>query len=196
MRAPIPAIVLAAGGSRRLGQPKQLIVLGGETLLDRAIRMANEAGATPVIAALGAHLEAIVASIALDNVILSVNDQWEKGIAISIHAGLETIGVVARDACGVLILGCDQVRLTTAHLRAMIATFTAQSQAVIVASAYAGIHGVPAIFPRGVFPDLLALKGDHGARSLLVKPPCPLVALDFEGGEVDIDEPGDLAHLV
>ena len=195
MSTPIPAIVLAAGGSRRLGQPKQLLMLGGETLIERAIRMANEAGAAPVIAALGAHFESIVASIALNNVILSINDQWEKGIASSIHAGLETIGVVARDASGVLILGCDQLRLTVAHLHALIEAFAAQNQAVIVASAYAGVHGVPAIFPRSVFADLFALKGDKGARALLVNPSCPLIALAFEGGEVDIDEPGDLPLL-
>jgi molybdenum cofactor cytidylyltransferase len=64
-----------------------------------------------------------------------------------------------------------------------------------VASAYAGVHGVPAIFPRSVYADLLALRGDQGARALLVKPPCPEIALAFEGGEADIDEPGDLAQL-
>jgi len=64
-----------------------------------------------------------------------------------------------------------------------------------VASAYAGVHGIPAIFPRSAFPDLLALSGDKGARALLVKPPRPLIVVPFEGGEVDIDEPGDLAEL-
>jgi molybdenum cofactor cytidylyltransferase len=192
---PIPAIVLAAGASHRLGQPKQLLVYRGEFLIERAIRLANEAGAAPVVAALGAHFEVIVASIALNDVILSINDQWEKGIASSIHAGLETLNAVANGASGVLILGCDQPRLTAAHLRALIETFVAQSQAAIVASAYAGIHGVPAVFPRSVFAELFALRGDKGARELLVKPPCPLIALDFEGGEVDIDQPGDLAQL-
>jgi molybdenum cofactor cytidylyltransferase len=183
MRTSIPALILAAGGSRRLGQPKQLLMLRGETLIERAIRMAGEAGAAPVIAALGAHFVDIVASIALDNVILSINDQWE------------TIDVVATGASGVLILGCDQPRLTAAHLRAMIEAFTAHQRAAIVASAYAGIHGAPAIFPRSAFADLFALKGDKGARALLVNPPCRVIALAFDGGEVDIDEPGDLPLL-
>ncbi len=195
MSASIAAIVLAAGASNRLGQPKQLLVYRGEFLIERAIRLANEAGAAPVIAALGAHFEIIVASIALNNVILSINDQWEKGIASSIHAGLSTLDVVAKGVSGVLILGCDQPRLTAPHLRALIEAFAAQSQPAIVASAYAGIHGVPAVFPRSVFAELFALKGDKGARALLVNPSCPVIALDFEGGEVDIDQPGDLTQL-
>jgi CTP:molybdopterin cytidylyltransferase MocA len=191
----IPAIVLAAGASRRLGRPKQLIELGGETLIERAIRLANEAGAAPVIAVLGAHFEIICASIVLNEVILSLNDQWERGIATSIHSGLRTLDAVAKDASGVLIMSCDQPRLTAAHLRALIETFIAQRQAVIAASAYASVHGVPAIFPRSMFAELLALRGDKGARALLTDPPCPVIALAFEGGEVDIDEPGDLAKL-
>ena len=195
MSASIPAIVLAAGASRRLGQPKQLVKLGGETLIERAIRLANEAGAAPVIAVLGAHFEIICASVAFNDAILSINDQWEQGIASSIHAGLKTLDAGAKGASGVLILSCDQPRLTAAHLRALTEAFTARNQAVIVASAYAGVHGVPAVFPRCVFADLLALRCDKGARALLVKPPCPAIALAFEGGEVDIDQPGDLAQL-
>jgi molybdenum cofactor cytidylyltransferase len=94
-----------------------------------------------------------------------------------------------------LILSCDQPRLTAGHLRALIDTFAAQTDPSIVASAYAGVHGVPAVFPRLVFPDLLALRGDKGARALLVQPPCPLIALPFPGGEVDVDEPADLAGI-
>jgi len=195
MSVSIPAIVLAAGASQRLGQPKQLLPYQGEFLIERAIRVAKEAGAEPVIAVLGAHFEIICASIALNDVILSINERWEQGIASSIHSGLKALDAVAMGAPGVLILSCDQPRLTAAHLRALIEAFTAQNQPAIVASAYVGVHGVPAVFPRSVFANLLALKGDKGARALLVKPPCNLIVLAFEGGEVDIDQPGDLAQL-
>jgi CTP:molybdopterin cytidylyltransferase MocA len=195
MSESIPAIVLAAGASRRLGQPKQLLKLDGETLIERAIRLANEAGAAPVIAVLGAHFEIICASIALNDLILSINDRWGRGIASSIHTGLKTLDAVAKDASGVLIMSCDQPRLTAAHLRGLIEAFGAQKQPGIAASAYAGVCGIPAVFPRCVFAELLALRGDKGARALLAKPPCPVMALAFEGGEVDIDEPGDLAQL-
>jgi molybdenum cofactor cytidylyltransferase len=195
MNAAIPAIVLAAGASQRLGRPKQLLSYRGEFLVERAIRLANEADAAPVIAVLGAHVEIICATIALNDVILSINEQWQQGIASSIHSGLKTLDAIAPGALGILILGCDQPRLTAAHLRALIEAFMVQNQPAIVASAYAGIHGVPAVFPRSTFADLLALKGDKGARALLIDPPCNLIALLFEGGEVDIDQPGDLAQL-
>jgi CTP:molybdopterin cytidylyltransferase MocA len=195
MSASIPAIVLAAGASRRLGQPKQLLKLDGETLVERAVRLANEAGAAPVIAVLGAHYQAIRAAVALEGAIHILNDEWEQGIASSIRAGIDALDAIAREASGVLILSCDQPRLTAGHLRALIQEFTVHNEPTIVASAYAGVHGVPAVFPREAFGNLLALRGDQGARSLLAEPQWPVVALPLEGGEVDIDQPGDLAQL-
>lgn len=200
MKAPVAAIVLAAGASRRLGQPKQLLMHGGETLLLRAIRLATEAGATPVIAVLGANSRLIRGTVDLANSIPVINHSWEEGISTSIHAGLHALDEVALDEArplseGALILACDQLRLTANHLRALMETFDAPAEPSIIASAYAGVLGIPAVFPRTVFQQLRALRGDKGARTLLAQPPCPLIAVPFEGGEVDIDEPGDLAEL-
>jgi CTP:molybdopterin cytidylyltransferase MocA len=195
---PVAAIVLAAGASTRLGQPKQLLTMGGETLIARAIRLACEAGAAPVIAVLGAHHERIAAAIGLDNANIAVpvvNADWRQGIATSIHAGLRTLEDCAPQTSGALILGCDQPRLTAEHLRALLEAFKAQAASAMVASAYAGVAGIPAVFPRAVFAELLALRGDQGARSLLKQPACPSLALPFPGGEVDIDLPADLAQL-
>jgi molybdenum cofactor cytidylyltransferase len=195
MPMPVAAMVLAAGASRRLGQPKQLLRHAGETLLNRAVRLANEAGAEPVLAVLGAHAARIQAAVPLQKAITVFNTQWEMGMATSIHAGLHALDEIAPGVAGVMILSCDQPRLGAAHLRALIESFVAQAGSAIVASAYAGIHGVPAVFPRLVFQELFALRGDQGARALLLRPPCPLIALPFAGGEVDIDEPGDLVYL-
>lgn len=195
MKSAVAAIILAAGASRRLGQPKQLLVYGGETLLARSIRLADEAGAVPVFAVLGADHEKFRAVGGVKNAIFVINENWEQGIASSIHAGLAALDEVGPTVPGVLILGCDQPRLTAAHLCALIARFTRRTKPCIVASAYAGVHGIPAVFPRIAFPHLLALSGDKGARALLAKPPCPLITVPFEGGEVDIDQPGDLAEL-
>jgi molybdenum cofactor cytidylyltransferase len=145
-----------------------------------------------VLVIVGAHAELIRAAVPADTAAVVMNDEWERGIASSIHAGVKTMDAVAR---GLLILACDQPRLSVDHLRGLIETFAAQSEASIVASAYAGVHGIPAIFPREVFPDLLALSGDEGARALLMQPSWPLIALPFEGGEMDIDQPDDLAQL-
>lgn len=192
---PVAAIILAAGASRRLGQPKQLLGFDGEALLERALRLASEAGAVPVLAVLGAHFAPICATIQFNAAIPVLNDQWERGISSSIHAGLSELDARAPQACGVLVMGCDQPRLTVDHLHALLELFAAQATPSIVASSYAGIHGVPAVFPQSVFAELRALRGDKGARALLMQPPCPVITLPFHGGEVDIDLPEDIAQL-
>jgi len=195
MSASIPAIILAAGESRRLGQPKQLLVYKEETLLERAIGIAVESGATPIIVVAGAHYEHVLALMPYDRAIAIHNPDWKQGIATSIHYGLESLGFLAPASPGALILPCDQLRLTADHLRALFSAFAAQAEPSIAASTYAGALGIPAVFPRAAFSQLMGLQGDMGARALLLNPPCPLIAIPFEGGEIDIDEPADLDLL-
>ena len=192
---PAAAIVLAAGASRRLGQPKQLVEYCGETLLERGIRLARDAGASPVFVVLGAHADAIRARVSLQNAIPVLNGDWEQGIAGSIHAGIHALEEKAPEMPGVLIMSCDQPQLTAAHLRALMDAFDAHAGTSIVASRYAGVLGVPAVFPREAFAQLMALRGDKGARALLQEPPCAVQTVDFPGGEEDIDTPADLAKL-
>lgn len=192
---PVAAVILAAGASRRLGRPKQLVAYGGETLLERVIRVAHEAGAAPVFVVLGAEYETIHAAIDWSYVRAVRNANWEKGIASSIHTGLSAIDKFAPQSAGAMILTCDQPKLSAEHLRELIALFEAQGEAAIAASMYAGTRGVPAVFPRAAFAELRALSGDKGARALLAKPPCAVVTLDLPGGEIDIDTPEDLAGL-
>jgi len=191
----VAAIVLAAGASRRLGRPKQLLLLEGETLLGRTLRLASLAGAAPMIAVLGANCSAIRATVPLEDAIVAVNENWEQGLASSIHTGVLAAEASDTTIAGVILMICDQPRLNVNHLLALISTFEAQTTPTIIASAYAGILGIPAVFPRDAFPGLLALRGDHGARALIARPPCPVVSLPFVGGEVDIDLPIDLPQL-
>jgi CTP:molybdopterin cytidylyltransferase MocA len=192
---PVAAIILAAGASRRLGQPKQLVGFAGEMLLERALRLAKEAGASPVLAVLGANFAPICAAIPFNAAIPVFNEKWEQGMSSSIHAGLHEAEVRAPEAFGALVMSCDQPRLTSEHLRTLLQAYAAQDKPTIIASTYAGGYGIPAVFPRNVYPKLHALHGDKGARALLAKPPCALIAVSFEGGEVDIDRPEDLTHL-
>jgi molybdenum cofactor cytidylyltransferase len=191
----IPAIVLAAGASTRLGQPKQLVEYHGETLLARAISMANESGADPVFVVLGANIEAILSTGLRDGSVPVINKDWQEGIASSIQAGLRAVYGELPDTAGVLLLACDQPRLSTGHLRALLRAFSSVSGAVIAASAYEGALGTPAVFPRSAFRQLFELRGDTGARTLFRKPPCPVVGVPFPDGEIDIDTPADLDQL-
>jgi molybdenum cofactor cytidylyltransferase len=194
-RMSVAAIILAAGASHRLGQPKQLLEFRGEPLLERAIRIATESGVSSVFTVLGANFEVICASLDFKDAILVANDQWQKGMATSIHAGLRAMEAAAPHATGVLLMSCDQPLLTADHLRTLIGAFEAQPPPAIVCSSYGGVHGVPAIFPREIVPRLRALRGDKGARAILAQPPCSLIAREFPGGAIDIDLPADLAHL-
>jgi molybdenum cofactor cytidylyltransferase len=191
----IPAVILAAGASRRLGQPKQLVRIAAETLLDRTIREVRNSGAQPILVVLGAHRDAIQAVVDLSWVHLVFNPNWEQGIASSIREGIDAAQELVADATAVLMLVCDQPKLTAEHLRALIAVYEKTTEPSIVASAYAGIAGIPAIFPASQFQRLLTLQGDAGARYLLRNPGCPLISMIFQGGEVDVDLPSDLANL-
>lgn len=193
---PVPAIILAAGASRRLGQPKQLVVNSGETLLARAIRVAQKAGAAPVVVVLGSDSEAISASLGKRrDLVIVENPDWAEGIASSIRSGLQAAERHAPMSGGVLLSACDQPHVSSEHLQQLLARFHAQFDSAIVASLYGGTRGIPAVFPRSMFPLLEALAGDTGARSLLAHPPCPLAGIALRGGEIDIDTPADLDQL-
>jgi molybdenum cofactor cytidylyltransferase len=192
---PVAAIILAAGGSRRLGQPKQLLLYRGETLLNRAIRVAMEAGASPVLTVLGAQGDRIAESIQSQAVIRVHNERWDEGMGGSIATGMQALDAGAHEVRGVMLMGCDQPRLTADHLRALVGAFASQTSPPIVASSYAGVRAVPAVFPRETFAALRALRGDKGARSIIELAPCPVVAVEFAGGEVDIDWPEDLLQI-
>jgi len=149
----------------------------------------------PVVAVLGANRDAIRATVRFENAIVVVNENWQQGLSTSIHAGLRAVESTAENIAGIILMTCDQPRLNADHLRSLIKAFESQSAPAIIASEYAGVHGTPAVFPHGALPRLFALRGDRGARALFVNPPCPVIALPFIGGEVDIDLPTDLSQL-
>jgi molybdenum cofactor cytidylyltransferase len=190
----VAGVIIAAGSSSRLGQPKQLLVSQEETLLHRAIRLANEVDTHPVLVVLGAHREQIELGVDLSAARVVVNPDWEEGMAASIRVAILALRERASGAAGVLLMVCDQPAVTAEHLRRMLAAFE-QDRNSAIASVYAGKRGIPAIFPRASFAELLALRGDTGARGLLSDPNRQVIELALEGGGVDIDRPEDLLHL-
>jgi CTP:molybdopterin cytidylyltransferase MocA len=179
----IAAVVLAAGASTRLGERKQLLKLAGETLLERAVRVARQAGCSPVVVVLGAAYEEILGRSQLGDAITVINTEWAEGMASSIRLGVRTLGFVAKDARGVVLMACDQPAVTAAHLCALMAS------GEVRASAYAGRRGVPAYFPASTFAELVQLRGDQGARELLRD----ANAIELPNGELDIDTAADMA---
>ena len=177
------AVVLAAGASTRLGEPKQLVKIGGETLLERAVRTARAAGCSPVVVVVGASFPEVLGNSRLGDVVPVINDKWQNGMASSIVRGIRTLGIVAKDADGVVLMTCDQPAVTVEHLRALVAA------GEVTASAYAGRRGVPAYFPAAAFAVLMELRGDAGARELLREAP----VVELAGGELDVDTAADRA---
>lgn len=177
----VAAIILAAGASRRLGEPKQLVRLEQETLLERTIRVAVQAGCSPILVVLGASSARILAESLLTPAQIVLNPAWPEGMASSIRAGIAALPPTIRAA---LLLTCDQPAVTTEHLRRL----ASQAPGQPVASSYADRRGVPAYFPAETFAELLQLSGDQGARRLLAS----ARALHLPGGEVDVDTPESL----
>src|SRR5580704_5009454 len=178
----VAAVVLAAGASTRLGELKQLACLGKETLLERAVRVAREAGCSPVLVVLGAEHARVLGNSQLGDAMPVINDEWDEGMASSIRLGVRAIGSVSKDAEGVLLMTCDQPAVTAEHLRALM------TRDEVTASLYARRRGVPAYFPADLFQELMELRGAAGARDLLRSAKCEELA----GGELDVDTVEDL----
>ena len=185
----VAAIILAAGASRRLGQAKQLVVLHGETMLHRTARLAIEAGCTPVRVVLGAETEACLATLQDLDVQIILNPEWREGMGSSVRAGIASLPL---EVDGALLLVCDQPALDSALIVQLLTTHNTAPDRV-VASLYSQIRGIPALFPKHLFPTLSELHGDKGARSMLREG--EVLEIPFPEGELDLDRPEDLERL-
>jgi len=186
----VGAIVLAAGGSARLGQAKQLLTHGGEALVRRSAQVAIEAGCSPVIVVLGSERERIAAELHGLPVAIVENEKWERGIGSSLRAGV----AAALDSDALIILLCDQPRVDAALLRRLCAAQAGSGQPM-VAAAYAGSLGVPALFTRSCFDRLLSLGDESGAKALLLARPGEVASVAFPAGTLDVDTPEDRRAL-
>ena len=181
----LSGVLLAAGGSRRLGHPKQLLVWQGETLVRRAARAALEAGVDELIVVTGAQHEAVATALEGLDVRLVENERWREGIGSSI-----AVGVGAASGTAVLLLLADQPGVDAALLAELIAGMRAGHQRV--ASAYGGVVGVPALFSSPTDLDALrGLSGDRGAQLLLRRSGVEVLAIAAERAAADIDDEAD-----
>ena len=219
------ALVLAAGSSSRLGRPKQLVVVDGEPLLRRTVRIAGEAGFAPIYVVLGAEQEGCRAALAGLDVAIVDNPQWSEGMGSSLRQGIEELDQKhqfcnAKECChpersegpavdshdahcdvarsaeidAVLLLVCDQPRLTASALR-QLRQLHERSGRPMTAAQYSGRLGVPAIFSRALFAELAQVAGDQGARAILAAHRKEAACLDLPEAAFDIDTVADLAAL-
>lgn len=190
----IAAVILAAGAATRYGQPKQLLYYEGRSLLRRAAETAAASACRPIVVVLGASATSCADEVRGLPVHLTENATWMKGMGDSLRAGIEAVSSLAPGAGAVVVTLCDQPLVSPQIIDALARRYR-ESGAPIVASAYAGTLGVPALFDRSLFEQLLTLNGGDGARRIIETSKADVEAIPFPAGIVDIDTPRDYAVL-
>jgi len=185
----VAAIILAAGGSRRMGQPKQLLPMGGQPMVRRVAEMTCSAGLAQVIVVVGAQAEAIGKALADLPLELVINEAWAEGMSASLRAGLTAL---RPDIQAALIVLADQPTLTAQLLRDLAARYAATG-APVIAPYFEGQRGNPVLFDRSLFPRLMAVEGDRGGRAVLQDYDGPLEQVDVTNAAIleDIDTQED-----
>lgn len=191
----VGVIVLAAGGSCRLGTPKQLLPFRGTTLLRHAVEAAVASHADHCTVVLGHEAGLCTQQISNMPVQIQANPAWRQGMASSIRAGLEAALRRHPGMDAVILTACDQPHVTAEVLNGLMEAHLGTSSG-IVASSYAGTRGIPALFAACWFPQLARLQGDRGAKGLFEAAGQDLSVVPFPGGAVDVDTPLDYASAV
>ena len=192
-RITIAAIVLAAGGSARMGHPKQLLPVSGRPMIRLVVEAVAAAGLAQVVVVTGAHAGAVRAALAGLPVEIVVNEAWAQGMSSSVRAGLQALRPEIQAV--LLVLG-DQPALTADLLRSLAARYRATG-APIVAPFYRGQRGNPVLFDRVLFAELLAVEGDRGGRLVVARHQEQVERVDVQDAAVvmDIDSPQDYAGM-
>lgn len=157
-------VILAAGSSSRMGTAKQLLPVGETTLLGLAVEHALDANANHVFCVLGAQAEQIIESLKQYPIEIIHNLNYQNGLSSSIKTGIQYLEQKHFDAI-LLMLG-DQPNVNSKYLNSLINTFK-NNPSHIIASEYSGTFGVPAIFPKTFYKELVTLEGDKGAKVFL-----------------------------
>ena len=188
----LSAIVLAAGGSSRYGQCKQLVEINGSSLVRLAVgKLSALFSPDRISVVVGANSTDVAQAISDRPVRIVANEHWQQGLASSLRAGINSLEPNCR---GVMVTLCDQVLVTEDHLR-RLAGLWLDNPSEIVASGYAGTLGTPAVIPAEFYPQLLVLEGDSGAKSVLKNNAERVTAIPIPEAEFDLDVPDDLEQL-
>lgn len=183
-------IILAAGASRRLGHAKQLLDVQGMPMLTFMIKQAINSMAKPVIVVLGANAESIKSSINTNEVELVENSSWQEGMSSSIRTGINYLTKVHPHVQASILMMCDQPFVTTELINKIIETQNNAGKDIVTCS-FAGVIGPPALFTTKIFPELLKLKGDAGAKKIIERSPDQVATVPFPKGEIDLDTESD-----
>lgn len=185
-------LILAAGDSSRLGQPKQLVQLGGRPALHRTVSNAVAVTGQAVTVVIGAHAQTLTHLLKRSSASWVLNRAWEEGLASSIRSGIAALPMGCE---ATLILLGDQVAVTVDDLKRLVSAWNGEPGA-IAAAQYDQQVGVPAIFPAFCFSELAALRGDQGAKAVLNRYRDRVVRVAMPNAAIDLDTPEDLERLI
>lgn len=191
----VATIILAAGASRRMGQPKQLLPYRGQTLLSHVAQCAIASPCSPVIVILGANAEKIEPQIAQVSLKLLKNNYWKEGISSSIRYGITYIQNQYLNIDAVVFLTCDQPFISAELIEQLIVAYHLTNKPII-ASQYGETLGIPALFDRTFFSALMQLQGDRGAKKIIQQYPDLVNKIDFPQGKIDLDTFEDYQQLI
>ena len=191
----VAAVVLAAGGSTRFGKSKQLAAFRGETLVRHIVAATVEAGCAPVVVVVGEDAAQITLELTGLAASIVMHPQWSIGLGSSIGVGIQRLIDSSAELDAAILLACDQPFVSAAALRQLI-QLRLTSGKPIVASAYAATLGIPALFDRSCFPDLLQLKGDSGAKGIILSRQHDVAPFNFPAAAIDIDTPAHYQNFL
>jgi molybdenum cofactor cytidylyltransferase len=186
----IAIVILAAGASKRMGVPKQLLRHRGRTLLGHAVEAALGSTCRPVVIVLGANAEQIQPEVEGLPVQIVRNPHWAEGLSSSIRAGIEALVSAAEPPEAVILALCDQPFVCSDDIEALVTAYRSTKRPII-ASQYAGTLGAPALFAQSFLPELLGLAGDSGAKQVIQRNLATVWSVPCPHGAVDLDTPGD-----
>ena len=189
----IPLILLAAGGSTRMGTSKQLLPFGDSTLVRHAATTALATPCRPVLVVLGAVAEATMNAIADLPITTVINPDWSRGMGASLRLGLQTLRQ-AFEPPAVVVMVCDQPSVTPGLIGNLVDAFATGK--TLVAAKYADTAGVPALIGSQWFDELAGLSDDAGARVLLRRHATKVTEVLFPEGILDVDTPADYQRLL
>jgi molybdenum cofactor cytidylyltransferase len=189
----VSAVVLAAGGSTRYGVPKQLLDIGGSTMLEHVLHVLDATSVDEVVVVLGRGA-AQVASCVPSGCKTVWNADWRAGISSSIQAGLDAVDCSSEAAMFVL---ADQPRISSEAMERILQGYYGSTKP-IVAPVYEGLRGNPVLFDRRLFPALAQLRGDVGGRQVMdrIRDQVLTVEMPIPDVFVDVDTPEDYANLI
>ncbi len=189
------AVILAAGRSKRMGQPKQLLLFEGKLLLQHTIDEARASKLSEIVLVLGHEAELILSRIEVNGIRIVYNAEWDSGMASSLLTGIGAISNLGISFDNLIILLCDQPFLNTKLIDELILT-QSNTAKPIVACAYEGRAGVPVAFHSSYLCHLMDLKGDEGARKIINEHQHDLALVPFVKGGIDVDTPQDYSSLL